>query len=248
MAELAGRVAMVTGATRGIGFAVAVELAACGAHVIAAGRDERGVAECVEQIAHRTGATATGAVFDVGDFAGVGPAIRAAVRPHGRLDVMVANAGVMSSAPLGMIVESDLRTLLDTNVAGVIASIQAAGRVMSRQRSGAIVVTGSIVGRDGAAGQVAYSASKAAVVGATRSAAKELGQWGVRVNAVAPGMVDTGLIAQVPPDVRERHVAATPLGRLGTAVDVAKVVRFLAGDDAAFVTGQVVGVDGGLVL
>lgn len=248
MTELGGRVALVTGATRGIGYAVAHELASHGATVILSGRDEGRVAECARSLAEQTGAEVAGAVLDVSAFDTVAAAVSAAVRPHGRLDILVANAGVMLSAPLGAISGADVRTTLDTNVAGVIACVQAAGRLMMRRKSGAIVLTGSIAGRDGSAGQIAYSASKAAVAGATRSAARELGRWGVRVNAVAPGIIDTDLIASLPTEARERHIAATPLGRLGTPADVAKAVRFLVGDDAAFTTGQVLGIDGGLVL
>ncbi len=248
MAELDGRVALVTGATRGIGYAVAQELAAHGATVIVSGRDEGRVAECVRRIAAQTGASVDGAVIDVGEFDGVGKAVAAAAKAHGRLDVLVANAGVMLSSPIGLVTATDVRAMLDTNVAGAIASVQAAGRVMMRRKSGAIVLTGSITGRDGSAGQIAYSASKAAVAAAARAAAQELGRWGVRVNAVAPGIIDTDLICDVPAEARARYVATTPLGRLGTAADVAKVVRFLVGDDAAFITGQVIAVDGGLTL
>ncbi len=248
MTDLKDRVALVTGATRGIGYAVATELAAHGATVIATGRDERRTAACAGQIAGQTDAQITSAAMDVSDFASVAPAMRAAVKQYGRLDILVANAGVMLSAPLGLVSEPGLRTMLDTNVGGTIACLQSAGRIMMRQRSGAIVLMGSIVGRDGSAGQVAYSASKAAVAAAARSAAKELGRWGVRVNAVAPGIIDTDLIAEIPEQTRQRYVDSTPLGRLGTAADVAKVVRFLVGDDACFITGQVIGIDGGLSL
>jgi 3-oxoacyl-[acyl-carrier protein] reductase len=248
MTDLKDRVALVTGATRGIGYAVAAELAAHGAAVIVAGRDERRIAACAEQIAAQSGAPVTCATVDVSDFESVAPAIRAAAQPYGHLDILVANAGVMLSAPLGLVKQPELNTTLDTNVGGTIASVQAAGRMMMRQRSGAIVLMGSIVGRDGSPGQVAYSASKAAVAAVARSAAKELGRWGVRVNAVAPGIIDTDLIAGIPQEARQRYVDSTPLGRLGTAADVAKVVRFLVGDDACFITGQVIGIDGGLSL
>jgi 3-oxoacyl-[acyl-carrier protein] reductase len=248
MAELGGRVALVTGATRGIGYAVAQELAVHGATVILSGRDGSRVAECARDIAEQTGAEVEGAVLDVSAFDSVATAVKAAVRPHGRLDILVANAGVMLSSPLGAVTGADVRTTLDTNIAGVIATVQAAGRLMMRHKSGAMVLLGSIAGRDGSAGQIAYSASKAAVAGATRSAARELGRWGIRVNAVAPGIIDTDLIAGLPAEAKERYSAATPMGRLGTPADVAKAVRFLVGDDAGFIAGQVLGIDGGLVL
>jgi 3-oxoacyl-[acyl-carrier protein] reductase len=138
--------------------------------------------------------------------------------------------------------------MLDTNVAGTIATVQAASRVMMRRKAGSIVVLASIVGESGSAGQTAYSASKAAVATIARSAAKELGPRGIRVNAVAPGLIRTSMIAHLPADLIERRVADTSLRRLGAPEDVAHAIRFLISDEAAFITGQVLGVDGGLVL
>jgi 3-oxoacyl-[acyl-carrier protein] reductase len=138
--------------------------------------------------------------------------------------------------------------MLDTNVAGTLATVQAAARVMMRQKSGSIVVLASIVGNRGSAGQAAYAASKAAVAAIARSTAKELGPRGIRVNAVAPGLIQTNMIAHLPADLVQRRIADTSLRRLGTAEDVARAIRFLVSDEASFVTGQVLGVDGGLVL
>jgi 3-oxoacyl-[acyl-carrier protein] reductase len=248
MAELDGRVALVTGGTRGIGYATAVELARRGASVVITGRDGGTADDRAKEIAERTGARVSGTRLDAGDFARADAVVREVVDRYGRLDVLVANAGVMHNAPLGMVTGDQARELFDTNVSGVLAAVQAAGRVMTRRRGGSIVVLASVVGRDGAAGQVAYAASKAAVAGLARSAAKELGRWGIRVNAVAPGIVRTDLVAGVPEPVLDELVRRTPLGRLGTPADVARAICFLAGDDAAFVTGQVLGVDGGLAL
>jgi 3-oxoacyl-[acyl-carrier protein] reductase len=248
MTDLSGQVALVTGATRGIGHATARELAACGATVVVSGRDEARAKSSAAAIAEVTGTEVDGIGLDVTDFSAVGQAVAAVVRARGHLDILVANAGIMVTAPLGAITGRQVRDTLDTNVAGVIAGVQAAGRAMMRRRTGVIVVVGSIVGRDGGAGQVAYSASKAAAAAVAVSAAKELGRFGVRVNAVAPGVIDTDLAARLPAEARQRYVAGSLLGRLGTPADVARVIRFLVSDDAAFITGQVLAVDGGLAL
>jgi len=248
MADLSGRVALVSGGTRGIGRATAQELAACGATVVLTGRHEHRAKKCAEEIAIATGADVKGTALEVTDFAAAGNVVAGVARAHGRLDIFVANAGIMMTAPLGMVTADQVRETLDTNVAGVIAGVQAAGRAMMRRRAGTIVIISSIVGRDGGAGQVSYSASKAAVSAVARSAAKELGGFGVRVNAVAPGIIDTDLTASLPAEARQRYANGGMLGRLGTADEVARVVRFLASEDAAFITGQVIAVDGGLVL
>jgi 3-oxoacyl-[acyl-carrier protein] reductase len=184
----------------------------------------------------------------VTDAAATARVLRGVAKTYGRLDIAVANAGVLADALIGMITDELVGTMLATNVAGTINTVQAAARVMTRQRHGSIVVLGSVVGERGNAGQTAYAASKAAVGSIARSAAKELGRHGIRVNAVAPGVIDTDMTAHLPAEVITRRLADTPLGRLGQPDDVARVIRFLAGDDAAFVTGQVLGVDGGIVL
>ncbi|MEV8510912.1 SDR family NAD(P)-dependent oxidoreductase [Dactylosporangium sp. NPDC051484] len=243
--NLAGRVVVVTGGTRGIGRATSDLLAQSGAVVVITGRDEVRVKAVAEELSEANGVPVTGVAFDVADFDAVGAAFKAIAAQHGRIDGLVANAGILDEALIGMIRPGSVERLLATNVAGTIATVQAAARVMMRKGAGSIVVLASIVGENGAVGQTAYAASKAAVATVARSAAKELGPRGIRVNAVAPGLIDTELIAHLPKDDR---VAQTPLRRLGDPVDVARVIRFLISDEAAFVTGQVLGVDGGLVL
>ena len=247
MPALDGRVAVVTGGTRGIGLATGRALAEAGATVVLTGRDAQVAASCAKELTAEFGVVAQGVGLDVTDAAAVGSVIRGVAREHGRLDVAVANAGVLGDALIGMITDELVTRMLSTNVAGTIHTVQAAARAMMR-RGGSIVVLASVVGERGSAGQTAYAASKAAVANVARSSAKELGRYGIRVNAVAPGVIDTDMTAHLPPAVLERRVADTALGRLGTPADVARVIRFLACDDAAFVTGQVLGVDGGLVL
>lgn len=245
--SLAGRVAVVTGGTRGIGLATCRALAESGATVVLTGRDEQVAVSCAKELAAEFGVPVTGVGLDVTDAAAVGSVIRRVGRECGRLDIAVANAGVLGDALLGMITGELTTRMLDTNVAGTIHTVQAAARAMMR-RGGAIVVLASIVGERGSAGQTAYAASKAAVASVARSAAKELGRYGIRVNAVAPGVIRTDMTAHLSAEILARRIADTPLGRLGTPDDVASVIRFLVSDAAGFITGQVLGVDGGLVL
>jgi len=246
--SLTGRVVVVTGGTRGIGRATADLLASSGATVVVTGRDEGAAVKAAAEIAEAHAVPTMGTGFDVADFAAVSEAFKTIAKEQGRIDGLVANAGVLEDALVGMITPELVERMLSTNVAGTIATVQAAGRVMMRKRSGSIVVLASIVGEHGSAGQTAYAASKAAVATVARSAAKELGPRGIRVNAVAPGLIDTAMIAHLPQELIEDRVAHTSLRRLGTPADVAKAIRFLISDESAFITGQVLGVDGGLVL
>ncbi|WP_329070169.1 SDR family NAD(P)-dependent oxidoreductase [Amycolatopsis sp. NBC_01480] len=243
MTDLAGRVALVTGGTRGIGLATVRALAEAGATVVLTGRDEARAKE-----AATAAGAAAGLALDVTDAKAVSTVVRGVAKEHGRLDIVVANAGIMDDALLGMIREDAVSATLDTNVAGTLHTVQAAARAMMRKKTGAIVVLASIVGEYGSAGQTLYAASKAAVANIARSAAKELGRSGIRVNAVAPGVIETDLTAGLSEDAVAENVKKTPLGRLGRPEDVAKAIRFLVSDEASFVTGQVLGIDGGLVL
>ncbi|OXM46218.1 3-oxoacyl-ACP reductase [Amycolatopsis alba DSM 44262] len=240
---LDGKVALVTGGTRGIGLATARALAEAGATVVLTGRDEAKAKE-----AAAAAGAASGLALDVTDAKAVSTLVRGVAKEHGKLDIVVANAGIMEDALLGMIREELVDTTLSTNVAGTLHTVQAAARAMMRKKTGAIVVLASIVGEHGSAGQTVYAASKAAVANIARSAAKELGRSGIRVNAVAPGVIDTDLTSGLTEDAKAENIGKTPLGRLGTPEDVANAIRFLVSDDASFITGQVLGIDGGLVL
>jgi 3-oxoacyl-[acyl-carrier protein] reductase len=242
-----GRVALVTGSTRGIGWAVAQALATRGATVIVNGRDVAQAQARARELPAESGAEHEALAFDVADAAEVGVAMHEIFGRHRRLDVLVNNAGVMEQAVLGMIDAGAIQRAFAVNAIGALNVLQGASRLLARSERGAVVNVSSIVGRTGAPGQTAYAAAKAAVVGLTRAAAKELAP-GVRVNAVAPGMVDTELLHGLSADVIAARVAAVGLGRLADPVEVAEAIVWLASDQASYVTGQVLGVDGGMVV
>jgi 3-oxoacyl-[acyl-carrier protein] reductase len=231
-------VALVTGSTRGIGLAAARRLAEDGHTVVVNGTD----AEAVRARADELGGDAL--PFDVADADAVQAAVRELFSRHKRLDVLVNNAGVLDDALLGMI---QPRRTFDVNALGVLNTMQACARLLARGDGGAIVNVASIIGITGNRGQVAYAGSKAAVIGMTRSAAKELAPK-VRVNAVAPGFIDTDMTRALGPEIFEERVAAVGLGRAGTPEEVAEAIAWLASDRARYVTGQVLGVDGGMVI
>lgn len=248
------KVALVTGARRGIGLAVARLLAAQGARVVLVNRaetedhDHPSLAAIAAGIGDSLGAECAAVTADVSDSAQVTALYRTVHRRFGRLDVLVNNAGILGDARLGMIADELIQRVLATNLVSVITNIQAASKLMRRGGGGAIVSVASIVGLRGNAGQVVYGASKAGIVGATLSAARELAADRIRVNAVAPGFIDTDMIRHLPETVTAERLAAIPLGRAGTAEEVAEAIVFLASDKARYITGQVLGVDGGMVL
>lgn len=235
--SLAGRTALVTGASRGIGRAIARELARAGASVVVSYRT--GEAEA-QALAAELGGRAVQA--DVSDPASA----RALVEEAGELDILVNNAGVTRDGLLVRMSDEDWRTVLDTNLASCFYTCRAAVRGMMKRRSGAIVNISSIVGLHGNWGQTNYAASKAGIIGFTKALARELGSRNIRANVVVPGYVKTQLTNVLPEDATATMLQSTPLGRLGDPEDVAGAVRFLCSDEASFITGAVLLVDGGL--
>jgi 3-oxoacyl-[acyl-carrier protein] reductase len=235
--SLEGKRALVTGGSRGIGRAIVGELTRAGASVAFSYRSGR---EEAEAVAAETGARALEA--DVSDA----ERARSLVEEAGELDILVNNAGVTRDGLIARMSDDDWRTVLETNLGGTFYTCRAAARGMMRRRAGAIVNLTSIVGLHGNLGQTNYAASKAGIIGLTKSLARELGSRGVRANAIAPGYVDTRLTREIPEELRAVMLTNTPLGRLGDPEDIAGAVRFLCSDEASFITGEILLVDGGL--
>ncbi len=244
--DLSGKVAMVTGGSRGIGRAVAEYLYAAGGHVAVIGRDEARARAAAGALTGRGKALAVGA--DVADAAQVEAAVATIEAALGPVDILVNNAGLTRDGVLVRMSDDDWQTVLDVNLKGAFNTMRHVTRGMMKRRAGRVVNVTSIVGLTGNRGQANYAASKAGLIGLTKSVAKELASRNVLINAVAPGFIDTDMTRDLPETARGALLAQIPLGRLGSPTDVAGVVLFLASDLASYITGQVIVVDGGMVM
>ncbi len=248
MFRLDGRVALVTGGSRGIGRAICETLARAGAEVfVNYAKGEAAAREVCEAI-RAAGGKAEPIGFDVADAKATEEAIARVAKDRARLDVLVSNAGISIDQLLLRLRDDDLDKMLAVNLKGAIAAARAAIRPMMRARFGRIVFVSSVVGEMGNAGQVGYAATKAALLGVTKSIAKEYASRSVTVNAITPGFIETDMTASLPAEVRSQMVQATPLGRIGTPSDVAAATLYLCSEEAGFVTGHVLRVNGGLYL
>ena len=242
--DLTGRAALVTGASRGIGREIAKALAGAGAKVACVATNE----ELLKSLVAEIGNGAVALKCDISKPAEIEATVEKAAQDLGGLDILVNNAGVTRDNLLLRIKEEDWDTVLDTNLKGPVLFIKAAGRFLMRSKAGRIINISSVAGVLGNAGQANYSASKGGLISLTKTAARELGSRGVCVNAVAPGFINTDMAAKVDPKVIEGVVHSLPLKRMGEAKEIAATVLFLASDLAGYITGQVLGVDGGMAM
>jgi 3-oxoacyl-[acyl-carrier protein] reductase len=241
-----GRVALVTGASRGIGRAIAQDLASRGATVVAAARGDH--AEAVAEDLRAKGHRAEARALDVTDPAAIDAAVSGTLAAHGRLDILVNNAGITRDQLLLRLKRDDWDAVIGTNLTAVAMLTQAALKPMIKQRAGRIINLTSVVGQSGNAGQSNYAAAKAGLIGFTKAMALEVASRGITVNAVAPGMIDTDMTRALPQGAQESWTERIPLKRLGTSEDVAHAVAFLASDEASYITGHVLAVNGGMYM
>lgn len=245
---LRGKTALVTGASRGIGRDIALTLAEAGADVAVNYAGSEAKAEEVVDKIKAMGRRAFAVQTNVASYKEVEVMVKRVTETFGRLDILVNNAGITRDNLLMRMKESEWDEVIETNLKGVFNGIKAVSRPMMRQRSGRIINLASVVGVAGNAGQANYTAAKAGVIGLTKTAAKELASRGITVNAVAPGFIETDMTAKLGDEIQKKLIEQIPLGKLGQPQDVARVVRFLASDDAAYMTGQTLHVDGGMVM
>ena len=245
---LDGKCALVTGASRGIGRAVALKLASEGAKVALNFAGNEAAANEVRQEIEAAGGQAILVKADVANEAAVQEMVQKTADAFGRIDILVNNAGITRDGLLARMKEEDWDAVLSTNLKGVFLTTKAVAKLMMKQRAGRIVNMASVVGVTGNAGQANYSAAKAGVIGFTKTVAKELASRGVTANAVAPGFIDTDMTSVLSDKAKEAALSGIPLGRMGTPEDIADAVLFLVSDQASYITGQVLHVDGGMVM
>jgi 3-oxoacyl-[acyl-carrier protein] reductase len=246
MFDFSGKVAIVTGASRGIGRGVAMMLASRGAHVVATARGEN-AAETVAQI-HGAGHHAEAAALEVTDAASIDALIAGVLQRHSRIDILVNNAGVTRDQLMLRMKRDDWDQVIGINLTASFALSQAAIKPMLKQRSGRIINISSVVGQTGNAGQANYAASKAGLIGFSKALARELASRNITVNVVAPGLIETDMTKAITKKAHGDWTSQIPLGRLGTTADVAAAVCFLASDEASYITGQVLAVNGGMYM
>ena len=247
MFDLSGKIALVTGASRGIGCGIAKTLAENGAHVVCVSRNVSDVQSVADEITVAGGA-ATAVACDISDPDNVSKLIKETVATHDHLDILVNNAGVTRDNLLMRMSDDDWNTVLNINLKAAFIAIKAAARTMIKQRNGRIINISSVVGLTGNAGQVNYAASKAGLIGLTKSTARELASRGITANCIAPGYVATDMTNELGDKARQSLNEKIPLGRIGQVEDIAYAVAFLASDEAEYITGQTLAVDGGMVM
>ncbi|HEY5575162.1 MAG TPA: 3-oxoacyl-[acyl-carrier-protein] reductase [Clostridiaceae bacterium] len=245
---LENKTAVVTGASRGIGRAVAIKLASLGANIVLNYRSSiKSVEEVLAEI-KAMGANAVAVQGDISNFAEAEKVIKAAVENFGSLDILVNNAGITKDGLLARMKEEDFDSVIETNLKGAFNCIRHATPIMMKQRRGRIINMSSVVGVAGNAGQINYAASKAGVIGMTKSAAKELASRGITVNAIAPGFIQTDMTDALSDKVKEELLSGIPLKRLGQADEVAELAAYLASESASYITGQVININGGMYM
>lgn len=245
--SLSGRVALVTGASQGIGHACALKLAEAGATVAASARNQQKLDKLVAQIA-AAGGKAAAFPLDVADEEQIKATFKAVIAQHGKIDILVNNAGITRDQLVMRMKRADWDAVLNTNLTSAYLCVQQAIGSMLKQRWGRIINITSVFGQTGQAGQANYAASKAGLIGLTMAIAREVGSRNITCNAVAPGFIETAMTAALPDEIKESGLKAIPLGRIGTPDDVAAAVRFLASDEAAYITGHVLNVNGGMLM
>ena len=247
MFDISGRTAIVTGASQGIGRKIAETLAGAGAHVVCVARTEKKIKDLVDKIKQNNG-SADCITCDISDGNAFSESVKTVVKEHGKLDILINNAGITRDALLMRMTEEQWEEVINTNLKGAFYGMKSAIRSMMKNKFGRIINITSIVGITGNAGQANYAASKAGLIGMTQSIAKEVGSRGITVNCIAPGWIDTEMTDEVPENSKNALLDRIPLGKIGKPEDIAYTALFLASNEANYITGQTITVDGGRII